>query len=106
LIDLSIGLYIFPSRWLPTTQLLFVGADILKKVFADEQQVFDLVYSPSERQQAQDLRKDDIKNKDDEETCSSSAITRDQAELLFELVKAERTTQVHNISAAVRFYDI
>ena len=79
-------------------------------MFADEQQVFDLVYSPSERQQAQDLRKDDIKYKDDsrddEETCSSSAITRDQAELLFELVKAERTTQVHNISAAVRFYDI
>jgi hypothetical protein len=76
-----------------------LGVNILKKVFADEQQVFDLVYSqPAQQQQTESCTsKDDIENEDEGrehvEGCSRS-LTREQTEVVFDLVKAERTSQV------------
>jgi hypothetical protein len=67
-------------------------------VFADEQQVFELVYSqPAQQQTESCTSKDDIENEDEGrehvEGCNRS-LTREQTEVVFELVKAERTSQV------------
>jgi hypothetical protein len=73
--------------------------NILKKVFADEQQVFELVYSqPAQQQTERCTSKDDIENEDErrenvEERCSRS-LSKEQIEVVFHLVKAERTSQV------------
>jgi hypothetical protein len=71
--------------------------DIIRRVFADEQQVFELVFSdPSP--QTEDSRKDDIvkeaEGRDHEESCRD--LTREQLDLLILLVKAERSTEVRH----------
>jgi hypothetical protein len=73
--------------------------NILKKVFADEQQVFDLVYSqPAQQKQTESCNsKDDIENEDEGREHvegRSRSLTREQTEVVFQLVKAERTYQV------------
>ncbi len=75
--------------------------NILKKVFADEQQVFDLVYSqPAQQKQTESCNsKDDIENEDEgrehvDVEGRSRSLTREQTEVVFQLVKAERTYQV------------
>jgi hypothetical protein len=75
----------------------FLGVDIIRRVFADEQQVFELVFSdPSP--QTEDSRKDDIvkeaEGRDHEESCRD--LTREQLDLLLQLVKAERSTEVRH----------